>query len=175
MNLLQLPIWKKIIKKKGTSNPEIIRFLRETSVFGKLKRRTLHEIARLVHVRQYSEGEEIFRQGEAGAGFYMIFDGKVVIRSVREGVELDLAHLDENSFFGELSLFSEERRTATAIAQEPSTLLGFFQPDLKEIIETKPKIGIEILLSLTGVVVERLQKTNQLLEKAYYKGRQKNA
>lgn len=105
----------------------------------------------------------------------MVFDGKVAIRSVRDGVELDLAHLDQHSFFGELSLFSEERRTATAIAQEPSTLLGFFQPDLKEIIETKPKIGIEILLSLTGVVVERLQKTNQLLEKAYYKGKQKNA
>lgn len=175
MSFLQLPIWKKISKKKGTSSPEIMNFLRETSVFGKLKRRTLHEIARLVHVRQYSEGEEIFRQGEAGAGFYMIFDGKVVIRSVREGVELDLAQLDQHSFFGELSLFSEERRTATAVAAEPSTLLGFFQPDLKEIIETKPKIGIEILLSLTSVVVERLQKTNQLLEKAYYKGKQKNA
>ncbi|EPG76448.1 cyclic nucleotide-binding domain protein [Leptospira broomii serovar Hurstbridge str. 5399] len=174
MNPLQLPIWKKLFKKKGTSNPEIIRFLRETSVFGKLKRRTLNEIARLVHVRKYVEGEEIFRQGEAGAGFYMIFDGKVTIRSIRDGIELDLAHLDQHSFFGELSLFSEERRTATAIASEPSTLLGFFQPDLKEIIETKPKIGIEILLSLTGVIVERLQKTNQLLEKAYYKGKQKN-
>ncbi|PJZ69352.1 cAMP-binding protein [Leptospira perolatii] len=175
MNPLQLPIWKKLFKQKDTSNREIIQFLRETAVFGKLKRRALNEIARLVHVREYQEGEEIFRQGEAGAGFYMIYEGKVTIRSVRDGIELDLAHLDEHSFFGELSLFSEERRTATAIAMEHSRLLGFFQPDLKEIIETKPKIGIEIVMSLSSVVVERLQKTNQLLEKAYYKGRQRNA
>ncbi|AYV55118.1 cyclic nucleotide-binding domain-containing protein [Leptospira kmetyi] len=175
MKALDLPIWRKLFNRKEASNKEIIHFLRETSVFGRMKKRTLIEIARMVHVREYQEGETIFRQGEVGAGFYLVYEGSVVIRSVRDGIELDLAHLDAHAFFGELSLFTEERRTASAIALEQTTLLGFFQPDLKEIIETKPRIGIEILMSLSTVIVERLHRTNGLLEKAYFRGKQKNA
>ncbi len=46
----------------------------------------------MIHVREYQEGETVFRQGEVGAGFYLVYEGSVVIRSVRDGIELDLAH-----------------------------------------------------------------------------------
>ncbi|EMO26673.1 cyclic nucleotide-binding domain protein [Leptospira interrogans serovar Bataviae str. HAI135] len=91
------------------------------------------EIARMIHVREYQEGDTVFRQGEVGAGFYLVYEGSVVIRSVRDGIELDLAHLDRHAFFGELSLFTEERRTASAIALEKTTLLGFFNRILKKL------------------------------------------
>lgn len=99
MKALDLPIWKKLFIRKEASNQEIIRFLRETSVFGRMKKRTLIEIARMIHVREYQEGETVFRQGEVGAGFYLVYEGSVVIRSVRDGIELDLAHLDRHAFF----------------------------------------------------------------------------
>ncbi|MGE8888696.1 cyclic nucleotide-binding domain-containing protein, partial [Leptospira interrogans] len=41
MKALDLPIWKKLFIRKEASNQEIIRFLRETSVFGRMKKRTL--------------------------------------------------------------------------------------------------------------------------------------
>ncbi|EMY23336.1 cyclic nucleotide-binding domain protein [Leptospira interrogans serovar Australis str. 200703203] len=133
MKALDLPIWKKLFIRKEASNQEIIRFLRETSVFERMKKRTLIEIARMIHVREYQEGETVFRQGEVGAGFYLVYEGSVVIRSVRDGIELDLAHLDRHAFFGELSLFTEERRTASAFALEKTTLLGFFNRILKKL------------------------------------------
>lgn len=172
--MAELPIWKKIIRKRVSSETEIIRFLSETAVFGRLPKRAMREIAKMVHLRNYEPEETIFRQGEAGAGFYLIYSGRVNIRSVRDGIELNLASLDQHAFFGELSMFSEDRRSATAVAVEPSVLLGFFKPDLMDIIARNPKVGIEIVMSLSNVIVERLSRTNSLLEKAYFKGKKRN-
>ncbi|MCE9500713.1 MAG: cyclic nucleotide-binding domain-containing protein [Leptospira sp.] len=171
---MDLPIWKEILRKKLTPEQEISLFLADTALFANLNKRALKEIAGLVHPRSFSEGETVFRQGEAGAGLYLIMEGKVAISSAREGVTMQLAELTKGAFFGELSLFTEDPRTATATAVEDSVLLGFFQPDLKTLIERKPKAGIDIIMSISTIIAQRLGKTNSVLEKAYFKGKAKS-
>ncbi|MBE7411463.1 MAG: cyclic nucleotide-binding domain-containing protein [Leptospiraceae bacterium] len=170
---MEIPYWKAILKKKETFKEEITRFLSDTALFENLSRRILKEVASLVHIRNYKAGEEIFRQGEVGSGLYLIQEGRVLIASKMEGVSMNLADLPKGAFFGELSLFTDEVRTATATATEDSILIGFFQPDLKKLIERKPKVGIEIVMSIASVIAQRLSKTNQVLEKAYFKGKVK--
>ncbi|MCC6275172.1 MAG: cyclic nucleotide-binding domain-containing protein [Leptospiraceae bacterium] len=170
---MEIPIWKSILKKKLSFEQEVTQFLSETALFENLSKRVLKEIASLVHARNYAEGEEIFRQGEAGAGLYLIMDGRVGITSSKEGVTMKLADLPKGAFFGELSLFTEEVRTATATALEESLLIGFFQPDLKTLIGRKPRAGLEIVMSIATIIAQRLSKTNLVLEKAYFKGKTK--
>ncbi|MCK4448175.1 MAG: cyclic nucleotide-binding domain-containing protein, partial [Candidatus Marinimicrobia bacterium] len=66
-------------------------------------------------------------------------------------------------FFGELSLLDEEVRSASAIAKDHSTLLGFLRPDLFSLLERNPELGNKILLNLARVIGARLRKTNELL------------
>ena len=105
---MEIPFWKSILKKKLTFEQEVTQFLSETALFENRTKRVLKEIASLVHPRNYSEGEEIFRQGEAGAGLYLIMEGRVDISSNKDGVSMKLADLPKGAFFGELSLFTNK-------------------------------------------------------------------
>jgi len=134
-----------------------------------MSKRTLREVARLIHKRKYYAGETIFFQGQAGTGVYLIYSGKVEISAAREGIALKLATLEKGAFFGELALFQDEPRSATAIAVEDCVLLGFFQPELKNLVETKPKIGNEIVMNFSKILAERLRNTNDTLELAYFR------
>ncbi|WCL50371.1 cyclic nucleotide-binding domain-containing protein [Leptospira sp. GIMC2001] len=170
---MELPVWKSIFRSETNPVKEIFHFLKTTALFQGLPNKHIREVARLVHRRNYQAEEIVFRQGQMGAGLFLIFKGKVEIQSTHEGVTLKLATLEPGSFFGELSLFSEEPRSATATCQEDSILLGFFQPELDSLIQTKPRTGNAILLAFSKVITKRLINTNQVLEIAYFKGKKK--
>lgn len=170
---MDLPIWNTILRRKQDSVKEIFEFLKKNSLFESMKKKEIWEVSRLIHRRSYAPGEIIFRQGQVGAGLFLIMNGSVNIYSDQENVRVQLAHLSTGAFFGELSLFSDVPRSATAIAKEDSILLGFFQPELETLIHTKPRIGTSIVLSLTRLITKRLIDTNKLLENAYIKGKKK--
>jgi CRP/FNR family cyclic AMP-dependent transcriptional regulator len=66
--------------------------------------------------RMYRDGDTIIRQGDAGDSMYVIQEGEVeVIRSC-QGYAVQLAVLGEGDIFGELSLFGDDRRSATVRA-----------------------------------------------------------
>lgn len=172
---MEFPFWKIKLLKKEDPVKEIFEFLQKNPLFHGMKRRELWEISRLVHKREYKPGEVVFRQGQVGAGLFLIYKGSIRIHAQQENIHMDLAHLDEGSFFGELSLFSEEPRSATATAITQSTLLGFFKPELELLIQTKPRIGNTILVRFAQVITKRLIDTNNLLELAYLRGKKKKS
>jgi len=76
-----------------------------------------------------------------------------------------VAELAEGDFFGEMALLDESPRSAAAIAMETSQIIGFYRPDLMNLLKTKPALGSKILLSLSEVLVTRLRATNEDLVK----------
>jgi CRP-like cAMP-binding protein len=71
-----------------------------------------------------------------------------------------VTRLRAGDFLGELALVEHNsRRTATAIANDESTLIGFFKPDLFEILDRQPETGVKILLRLSEVLGRRLKET----------------
>jgi CRP-like cAMP-binding protein len=76
-----------------------------------------------------------------------------------------LSELNAGDFFGEIALLDASPRTAGAIALENSTIIGFYRPDLMDILKTKPAIGGKILLALSEVLATRLRSTNSELIK----------
>jgi CRP-like cAMP-binding protein len=75
--------------------------------------------------------------------------------------EIVITKLSPGDFFGELSLVEEGgRRSATATAKNETTLIGFFKPDLLEILERNPNAGVKIALRLGEVLGCRLRETN---------------
>ncbi len=65
----------------------------------------------------FKEGDIIFKeQDEGGNEMYFIDSGRVKIVKKVGDTEATLATLDEGDFFGEMSLISGNKRSATAIA-----------------------------------------------------------
>ncbi len=95
---------------------------------------------------------------------YVIRSGKVdVMLQYKSESPLILAELEAGDFFGEMALLGDTSRSASAVARERSELIGFFHPDLIEIINLQPNMGAKISLGLAKTLAERLRYTNAQL------------
>lgn len=158
-------MWENLFRRNDRDR-QIYDALKQTYVFASLSRKELRFVQETVHVRTFKAGEAVFRQGEVGVGMYILLKGALDI-FIDHPVEEDLppsshlvTRLKGGDFLGELSLVeSNSRRTATAIAAEESELIGFFKPDLLEILERQPATGVKILMRLSEVLGRRLKET----------------
>ncbi|MBF8248767.1 MAG: Cyclic nucleotide-binding domain-containing protein [Bacteroidetes bacterium] len=159
-------IWKNIFSERSVREGSTEDLLSKVPAFGSLTTRELKEVGAIVHKRQYRTGEPVFYQGDPGLGMYMIQEGEVSIAlGSKDALEEELAVLTEGDFFGEIALMDESPRTANAICKSDCTLIGFFRPDLFELIEKKPRLGTKIVIKLAEIIAQRLRKTDKELSK----------
>lgn len=161
MNTLWDNLFKEEKSKRGLRES-----LRQNILFQDLSPLQLRLVESIVNLRQYRPGEIIFRQGEVGVGMYIIVSGTVNIyveelqASSGNVQTTHVTQLKKDDFFGELALVEEGgRRSASACAHDECLLIGFFKPDLLEIMERNPSAGVKILFRLGEVLGTRLRQT----------------
>ena len=151
-------LWSNIFRKETTVENNIYKVLSGIPIFQDLSRRELRLIERILHKRTYKQNEVLFHEGDPGVGMYIIEHGRVNITLGKD--EKLLAVLADTEFFGEIALLSEIPRTATATSVTESSILGFFQPDLIDLMETNPKMGNKVVLRLAQMMADRLRFSN---------------
>jgi len=157
-------LWKDLFRKSPNEDSGVIEVLRQNVLFRTLTQKELQYLATQVYERVYQPDEVIFHQNDRGLGMYVIAKGSVAIKTHAiqpiEAGEVLVTVLRDGSFFGEVALVDPENiRTATATAIERSVVIGFFKPDLSEILERKPSMGVKILFQLATVLGRRLLET----------------
>ncbi len=159
-------IWKNIFSGRSVQKGSTEELLSKVPAFSILSPRELKEVAAIVHKREYRSGEPVFYQGDPGLGMYIIKEGTVSITIAgKDGQQQELVTLGEGDFFGELALLDESPRSANAICKDDCALIGFFRPDLFDLIEKKSGLGIKIVLQLAEIVAMRLRNTDKELSK----------
>lgn len=159
-------LWDNIFKKLDRQQ-DILTILSQNILFRNLTKKELRFIQKIIHIRKYRAGETIFRQNENGVGMYIIVKGSVTISLIEdifmEGdkeKEVVVARLESGDFFGELSLVEDaSRRSATSSAAEDTVLIGFFKPDLLEVLERSSTTGVKVVFRLAEVLGRRLKET----------------
>lgn len=103
--------------------------------------------------RNFSKGEVIFRQGDAGNSFFKILEGSVqVIANYGEAGERELTVLNPGEFFGEMAVIETYPRSNTIVAADnvrtieitADELNGFFAENPGMIYEIMNHIGSRI-------------------------------
>jgi CRP/FNR family cyclic AMP-dependent transcriptional regulator len=156
-------IWSNIFRL-GTRKESLAETLQNIPLFRDLSPKELKILERVVHIRTYDAGEPVFVETEPGAGMYVIRSGRVdIVLQYRSEKHLLLAELEPGDFFGEMALLGDTTRSATAVARERSELIGFFHPDLIDIINLHPGMGAKVSLGLAKTLAERLRYTNSQL------------
>ncbi len=154
--------WRNIFRSYRLKEGTVEHLLSTVPAFGQLSVRELRQVATIVHRREYKLGEYIFYQGDPGLGMYVIEEGTVAIVFLDEHHnEKEIAILKDGDFFGELALLDEGPRSACAIGRTPCKMIGFFRPDLFELIRKYPSLGLKIVLKLAEMLGERLRTTDQ--------------
>ncbi|MFZ1977483.1 MAG: cyclic nucleotide-binding domain-containing protein [Bacteroidota bacterium] len=159
-------IWKNLFSVDKVKKGSTEELLSKVPAFIDLTAKELKEVAAIVHRREYRTNEPVFSQGDPGLGMYIIQSGEVAITITgRDGNERELVALNDGDFFGELALLDESPRSANARCKTECLLIGFFRPDLFELIEKKASLGIKIVLKLSEIVAQRLRETDKELSK----------
>lgn len=160
-------LWGNIFANRSDDFHNIMPLLKKIPLFTELRKNELREIERLVHYRRYQSGEVIFWEGEPGVGMYIVQKGQVTIfKDYGKAQQKELACLEPGDFFGEMALLEDDCRSATAVAMVESDLFGLIHPDLFDLFERKPHLGVRMLSSLANMLARRLRRTNQDLQKA---------
>jgi len=98
----------------------------------------------------YSDGEIIIRQGETGDSMYVVQGGRVeVLQESRKGGEQHLAYLDAGDFFGEMSVFEKEVRSATVKAAGEARVLKIDKKALLTRIREDPLLAVNLLKTMS--------------------------
>jgi CRP/FNR family transcriptional regulator, cyclic AMP receptor protein len=156
-------IWANIFRLV-TRDESLSEVLQTIPLFQDLTPKELRILERVVHIRTYESGQSVFLETEPGAGIYVIRSGQVeIVLNHKTEHPLTLAELEPGDFFGEMALLGYTSRSATAVARERSELIGFFHPDLIEILNVHPSMGAKISLGLAKALAERLRYTNSQL------------
>jgi CRP/FNR family cyclic AMP-dependent transcriptional regulator len=155
-------LWTDLFRRDNAAQRNLTNILKDNVLFRTLTLRELKYLANLVYERVYQPNEPIFQQNDRGLGMYLIAKGRVAIKSPTPDGEVLVTTLTEGSFFGEIALVDPDNlRSASAVAAERCIIIGFFKPDLMEILERKPEMGVKILFQLSTVLGKRLLETTE--------------
>src|SRR3990167_7510140 len=91
--------------------------IRHIPFFSGLSREDLARIVGKLEAVRFSAGQTIVKQGEVGDALYMVQTGAVEVVLEQDGLRVEsVAILGPYESFGEMSLFTGQKRSATVIA-----------------------------------------------------------
>jgi uncharacterized membrane protein len=137
-------------------------FLSTISIFSTLSKSDLETLARNFTICEKKENDIIFKKGDPGESIYIIQEGHIQISlTAINGEELILAILHKGDFFGELTMFDQTERTASAIVYDHAILLEMPRAKFIALLKSHPDIAISMLATMG----KRLRQTNDIMQK----------
>jgi len=134
--------------------------LRTIPMFHELEAEDLRALATSVVERTFEAGAMIFNQGDSGDAMYIVADGDVNIHLPGEASRrVSLKDISRGEYFGELALFDDKPRSASALATTNAVLLELSRETLATYLQKRPAAAMAILRTMS----ERLRETNAML------------
>ena len=137
----------------------LMEILGQVSLFEDLGRREIGHLARIVHERDYGDGEYICEEGRPGAALFVVRRGIVeVVRRSAGAQEVPLALLEPPASFEEwAAIGAGVVRWFSVRARGPVSLLALGKSDLDALIVNFPVAANKVLIRLAGIMAARLQ------------------
>jgi len=136
--------------------------LREVPLFSEMDEQEVAGIRDIMEVIKFKEGQVIIREGETGDLFYVITEGRVeVIIRDAAGSDVILHEAGPGDFFGELSMLTNEPRSARIRAVEDVTTLVLERDEFFNFLRSHTHAAIDVLVELGG----RLRENDAILRR----------
>ncbi len=121
------------------------RDLRRVDFLDVLSDEMLQELAEKVSTRRYAAGERILKQGEEGDQLFIVEHGEVAVVLEPDGSPpIELARLDKGKFFGEMSLMTGAKRTASVRATRECAVLVVGKSEFQHTLQQAPELAEKI-------------------------------
>lgn len=137
---------------KDDADAEILASLERVPFLEPLSTAERRQLARRTKREDFDEGEVVLREGDTGDSFYIIVDGEVEVKAG----EAVVATLEPGNFFGEMSLMTGQKRTATIVAKTRCEFDVIDSHAFKSLIVANP--------ALVDAIVDNLERRRRTLD-----------
>lgn len=134
---------------------QLAKQLKKVSILGALSQSQLTTLAKWADVIGFETGETVVKQGDKGDGLFLILEGSA---EVRRGNRV-LARLGTGQFFGEMSLFDNQPRSADVVATDAAKLAVLSKWEFWGYAASEPTVVLRILEEMSL----RLRAANKAL------------
>ncbi len=137
-------------------------YLASHDFFSELDERSKKFLADSAVVRELSEGDVLFRQGESADKFYLLRSGEVSVQvPALMGPALQIQKLREDQILGWSWLIPPYRWNFQALALEDAVVLEFDGSIILARCEQDPTFGYQLLKLFAALMSERLDAARQ--------------
>lgn len=139
-----------------------VTILRGEPLFACLSDEQIENIVKQSHLDQFGRGERIIEEGNAGASMFVMLQGTAQVSVSKNGSSIPVATLKAGDCFGEMSLLTGERRSATIHAQGDCFVMEIGQETMGKVIKDTP----ECLRQLSEILAARRLETEGIVREA---------
>jgi len=142
----------------ATRHRGLVQFLGQVSLFEGFGRADLSRLARIIHERDYVDGEYICEEGKPGAALFIVRRGVVQLVSGTGAQEVPIALLEPPATFEEsAAIGTSALRWFSVRARGPVSVLALGKSDLDALIANFPMLANKVLIRLARTIALRLQ------------------
>jgi len=134
---------------------EQVMSLKKTQLFRNVPAEKLIELAGISKRLSYRAGTLISREGELSDHLYIVAKGSLKIVKIKNNVKTILSIIEKGDTYGEIGLFNQAPRSASAIADSDCDLWVIQRSALKKLLLEMPDIAYNLL----EVFSEKLKKS----------------
>jgi CRP-like cAMP-binding protein/thioredoxin reductase/Fe-S-cluster-containing hydrogenase component 2 len=109
-------------------------------------------------IKRYKAGDVIFSQGDKADGLYLIRRGSIVISRRTGGKEDVLSYVVTGNYFGEMALFSERLRSATARAVSETEIVLLKAQVVVEVVERNKELRDQLVTRYREHVIRDVER-----------------
>lgn len=140
--------------------------LKNHPLFSAIPENDLTSIASWFNMREFREDEIVIREEEEGRALYIVRTGEfMVFKKLTKGKAVKLAVLGPGDIFGEISILTDGKTTASVKSVKNSTAMVLERSKFKELLMLYP-----VVLDGVSVIMEKRLATNKaVMEKLLQK------
>ncbi len=111
-------------------------------------------------MNRFGRGENVIGEGDEGYSMFILLRGEASVSILKNGASIQVANLSEGDCFGEMSLLTGERRTATVRANADCEVMEISKPAMAAVLREAP----ECVTLLSELLATRKMETEGLLK-----------
>ena len=112
--------------------------------FTELPRDVFRPVINALTLRRLADGEFVIREGEPGVAFYLVATGQVRVFATQNGRQVERGRLHEGALFGEMSLLTQQPRTASVQVVDEADILELARDSMAAITAEVPSLAVAL-------------------------------
>lgn len=137
--------------------------LKRIAVLQTMDAEALARLAAVLEPRAFADGQRIFQEGDPGDAMYFLASGVVRIEKrtgADAGAVKTLTILEPGDYFGEMALFDQKPRSASAVASGATETFRLSTESFGELHISAGHAGLSVLSAMIRTAGDRIRRLN---------------